>query len=584
MLYSAEALNINICIDAGSKAGTWEVDVKGEHTVYLNLRKRHYRRLLEAEEQAESALHTHFGDVTETEVCFAGGAPKRRRQQAAAERRERSRSRSVDFDLTEDPEGEAITVKIDSKDPEETEWRQVRVKVGPRQKIQRLMQLVADYYGRPVQDVGIYYGRSNLVAPPERLIREGTAYEFILSGAREDKLRAWREERRIEDAQRRAEIRRRIEREEDRRDYEAQLAAGAPESVHSSAPSPEPEDDEGSDADGPPRIPRGPEDEAEIDWRPIDVGNRGPRAPFPFLIQDRQGGWRPYMLWCPEDAERNLETAWIAGHLQVQTWRVNLQRAEPELEEYYGVEALTLAYCIPTVADLAGGGKRVKLRSRSSRCRREEDQRSSLDDQHQAQGQQSGEPSSKRDKKDKKRAKVSPSDVSREQEWEAVSEPAAAAPDSQDTLMKRDAPWLLGCEGQFRCLLCRRWVTPEHMSSKGHQKALGWFAQADAVQREEFLAQRRRAFRIKQLAASGGTPSLCACSRSSHQRPTSSSTEVLCNVQLVLVSVKYSRSACSPIIPCSFPLSVLGFHAIIVKPSESSASSPSRCHLAVEPP
>ena len=223
VLYSAEALKLNICIDAGSRRGMWQIDVRGEDTAYLSLRKQHYRRLVAADEQTDFDPHTHFGDVTGRKICFAGGAPKRERGQRAVGARERSRSRSVDFDLTEDQEEGAFTVKIDSKDPEEVEWRQVRVRVNVRQRVRRLMQLVADYYGRPVNDVGLYYGRSNLVAQPDRYLREGSAYEFTLTGPRADELLAWREERRQEEAQRRAEIRRRIEHEEDRRHYEQQL-------------------------------------------------------------------------------------------------------------------------------------------------------------------------------------------------------------------------------------------------------------------------------------------------------------------------------------------------------------------------
>ena len=277
------------------------------------------------------------------------------------------------------------------------------------------------------------------------------------------------------------------------------------ESIHSSAHSPVDEPEEEPERDGPPMIPRGPNDDAEIDWQEIDIGNRGPRAPFPFLIQDRQGFWRPYMLWCPENEDRDLETAWIAGHWQVQTWRVNLQRAEPELEDYYGVEALTLAYCLPTVADLTGGGKGIKLRSRSSRHRRDRRTAVTRQDTEHAEKADDAARTGQRSLTRRESKKEGKRTLSSEQEWEALSErSAAAAHAAVDTLTHKDAPWLLSSEGQYRCLLCRRWVTPEHMNSKGHKKALSWFAQASEEQRADFLMQRRRAFRIKQLAASGG--------------------------------------------------------------------------------
>ena len=331
-----------------------------------------------------------------------------------------------------------------------------------------------------------YHHRTNRHAPSARILRNESGYSWINAGARPVSSDEEEEECILmQDGDTDDELM-----QQDADVPEGNPAAEEHEEGEEEEAQSEDEESEQDSADMPPRIPRRGE-ELIVDWQQFELGNRGPRTPRPYLLARDDGSWEAVILAGPEDPENDLAVAWLAGRLGTEPWRISIHAADEEVEEYYQADNLAIAYALPTLQQLAGGGKkrRVTLRSRS----RTPPAGARLKSEVKQDDEESTAPLIKREA---------------DSDEPPLRDAFAEGIGEQDTSSGPFTSWLLPHGEQMRCLPCRKWATPEHLASVPHAKMMAWLLCSRPEERQAYVQQKKEAFlsnmSAKKEAGEGG--------------------------------------------------------------------------------
>ena len=240
----------------------------------------------------------------------------------------------------------------------------------------------------------------------------------------------------------------------------------------------EPEEEEQSEEE------RSEADAEAIHWYRANIDNlAGPREEEHFLLQTPHG-WRPTLVSvaCSDVEERAL-LPWCAGWLQCPVYRVQLAEMPRSVCERFGVENLTVAFPLPSLLNLAGGGKKTKKEKKEK-----EDRQTRVVLKSRSRTPQRG---SQEMPKQKAAARSQEAAQDDRRTQARSSPPDEEKPVTAREFAKRYPQLTISYSSGSRCALCHRWLDYSHLKSIRHEVRMQWWGTHSENHKEELATQQR---------------------------------------------------------------------------------------------